>query len=97
LVEGVRQDSFESLEHSLLRLAEVYAEARDKADAATADRCRRIVIEAKDHARLAARSPKASPIKQAEKQAMIEWMLIWLENPGVFPAWARLRKRQPAD
>ncbi len=91
-MDGVRQDSFEQLERSLIALAEVYSAAAGNRDAETARRCRRVVIEAKDHARWAARSPKASPEKKAEKEEMISWMLVWLENPGVFATWARLRK-----
>ena len=52
LVEGVRQESLESLESSLLRLLAEY----EPGDAARRLRVRKVVIEAKDHARLAARS-----------------------------------------
>lgn len=31
--------------------------------------------------------------KRAEKAEMAQWMLVWLENPEVFPAWAEARKR----
>jgi hypothetical protein len=24
---------------------------------------------------------------------MIQWMQVWLENPGVFPVWVEIRKR----
>jgi hypothetical protein len=27
------------------------------------------------------------------KAEMVDWMLVWLENPGIFEAWARLRKQ----
>jgi hypothetical protein len=30
--------------------------------------------------------------KKAQKEEMIQWMLVWLENPGIFPAWVKLRK-----
>ena len=46
------------------------------------------------HARLAARSAKTSPEKKTIKEEMIQWMLVWLENPGVFPAWIKLRKQK---
>jgi hypothetical protein len=51
-----------------------------------------LVIEAKNHARLAAVRSKDAATK-AEKQEMIRWMLVWLENPAAFPLWARLRRR----
>ena len=28
---------------------------------------------------------------------MVQWMLVWLENPEVFPAWVEARKNALAD
>ena len=89
LVAGVRQDSFEELERSLLALGEEYAAAVAAGDAARARACRRPAIEAKNHARWALRRA-ASP---EAKQETILWLLTWLENPCVFPAWVALRKK----
>jgi len=47
------------------------------------------VIEAKDHARWAARSAE----KRAVKEEMAMWMLTWLENPPLFRDWVALRRR----
>jgi hypothetical protein len=47
-----------------------------------------VVIAAKDHARFAARKEE----KREEKEEMALWILTWLENPPVFPEWARLRR-----
>lgn len=84
MVEGVRQESFDALESSLLKL---YAEY-EFANAARRSRIRRLVIEAKDHARLAARNEE----RRGEKEEMALWMVTWLENPSVFPEWIRLRR-----
>jgi hypothetical protein len=84
MVEGVRQESFESLERSLLALLDEY----DSGDATRRAQVRKRVIEAKDHARLAAR-------RHPLKEEMILWMLTWLENPSLFRAWLELRKRAP--
>jgi hypothetical protein len=92
LVGGVRQDSFEQLERTLLEIRAEYARAQAAGDRARSRACRRLVILAKDHARWALRSPKTSPEKKAEKEEMILWMLTWLENPAVFPTWLGLRK-----
>ncbi len=51
------------------------------------------VREAKRHAELARRSPKAN---RAVKTEMIEWMRVWLETPELFPLWVKLRKATPA-
>ena len=87
MVEGVVQDNFESLERTLLALTEEY-EDPDKRRGT-----RRLVITAKDHARFAMkRTP--DPVKRAEKEEMVLWMLTWLDNPSLFPLWVPLRKKE---
>ena len=85
MVEGVRQATFEELEASLLRLQAEYRSS----DPARRMAVRRLVITAKEHARLAARNPS----KQLEKQEMILWLTTWLENPPVFRDWVTIRRR----
>ena len=89
---GVRQGSFDELEQSLLEMGRVYAEALAGGRRDLARYCRRQVIAAKDHARFAARNPA----KRAEKEEMVEWMLVWLGDPEVFPAWSAIRKPKVA-
>jgi len=89
---GVRQKTLDELEQSLLEMEEVYTRAKESGDRTRAQLCRKVVIQAKDHARLASRSAKVTPEKKALKQEMVQWLLVWLENPGVFPAWVKLRK-----
>jgi hypothetical protein len=81
LIEGVRQESLDTLESSLVKMLQVY-ESGKKAQV------RKAVITAKDHAKLAARKTET----RAVKEEMILWMLTWLENPALFPDWLRLRK-----
>ena len=89
---GVRQKTFNELEQSLLEMEEIYTRAKQSGDRTRAQLCRNIVIQAKDHARLAARSRNVTPEKKAMKEEMVQWLLVWLENPGVFPAWVKLRR-----
>ena len=84
MVEGVRQATFEDLEASLLRLLEEYQHGH----AARRMAVRRLVITAKDHARLAARSQQ----KREDKQEMLLWLTTWLENPPVFADWVKIRR-----
>jgi hypothetical protein len=84
---GIRQRSLEELERTLREMLDVYEDAMRASDGQQARYCRRQVIAAKDRARFIARSPKTSPEKKSQKEEMIQWMLVWLENPGVFPAW----------
>jgi hypothetical protein len=90
---GVRQHTFEELEQSLRDLLVVYTEAAGAGDRDLARYCRRQVIAAKDRAKFLAANPSTIPEKQAEKSEMAQWMLVWLENPEVFPAWVDARKR----
>jgi hypothetical protein len=76
-VEGVRQDTLDGLERTLLALLAEY----EKGDAARRRQVREIVIVAKQHAAF------------ARKEEVILWTRTWLENPPLFRAWVELRKR----
>ncbi|MGA2118390.1 MAG: hypothetical protein ABSH56_27005 [Bryobacteraceae bacterium] len=91
---GVRQHSFEELERSLSELTAVYASALEADDRERARYCRRQAIAAKDRAKFLAASANLPETKRAQKREMAEWMLVWLENPGVFPAWVEARKKR---
>ena len=90
---GIRQHTFEELEHSLREMLQVYADAMVAGDRQRARYCRRQVIGAKDRARHIAYGAKTPPAKKAQKKEMVDWMLVWLENPEVFSAWMEARKR----
>ena len=85
LVEGVRQETFEALESSLLSFLREY----ERSGVAGQMSVRRVVIEAKEHARWASRNPG----KRVQKEEMALWMLTWLENPPLFPQWVKLRRQ----
>ena len=98
MVGGVLQGNPQELEASLLALVDEYKHSDRVGQAAV----RRLVITAKEHARLAAlraennNQPAArkgsgpgAPEKRAET---ILWLSTWLENPPLFPEWVRLRK-----
>jgi hypothetical protein len=87
---GIRQHTFEELEQSLREMLHVYEEASAAGDRDRARYCRRQVIAAKDRARFAVK-------KKPEKAEMADWMLVWLENPAVFPAWVEARKKARAN
>jgi hypothetical protein len=90
---GVRQHTFGELEESLRELLAVFSAASAAGDRERARYCRRQVIAAKDRARFLARNPRTTEEKRAEKEEMARWMLVWLENPEVFPPWVEARKR----
>jgi len=90
---GIRQHTLDELESSLREMYRVYAEAMAAGDRPRARYCRRQVIGAKDRARFVAQSSKTPAEKKAEKEEMVQWMLVWLENPAVFEPWVEARKR----
>lgn len=86
---GVGVHSIDELEASLRELSRVY-EAR----ADLRRYCRDQVIAAKDRARWAAKSPRVEESKSRVKSEMVEWMLVWLDDPAMFPAWVELRRQR---
>jgi hypothetical protein len=95
-IGSVRLSSFEELEAWLIEMEAIYAAATTSQDRVRVKECRRAVINAKYRARLAARNPKVDPEKRKQKEEMAEWLLVWLENPGIFESWAALRKQAKA-
>ena len=78
---GVHQHTFAELEASLLEFSRVYEARTD-----LRDQCRQQVIAAKDRARWL--SVKAADEEtRGRKAEMVEWMLVWLSDPALFPAW----------
>jgi hypothetical protein len=90
---GVRQHTLEELEQSLREIERVYSAAGAAGEREKARYCRRQVIAAKDRARFLVQNPRTSSEKRAQKEEMVQWMLVWLENPPLFPAWVDARKR----
>jgi hypothetical protein len=90
---GVRQHTFAELEESLDELLDAYRAAQAAGERERARYCRRQVIAAKDRAKFLAGNAGTVEEKRAEKAEMAQWMLVWLENPEVFPAWVDARKR----
>ena len=89
MVEGVRQDSMEALDRTLLALLGEYESAEQAGDRERIRNVRRLVILAKDHAKMSARHAEGR--KKRDKDEMVLRMLTWLENPGIFRQWIHLR------
>jgi hypothetical protein len=89
---GIRQHTFEELEQSLVDVLQVYREALSAGQRDRARYCRRQVIAARDRAKFLALTPRTTPENRTQKEEMVQWMLVWLENPEVFPAWVDARK-----
>ena len=82
---GIRQHTLEELEQSLRAMLEVYREAVVAGNRDRARYCRRQVIAAKDRAKFLSK-------RHPPKEEMVQWMLVWLEDPEMFPAWVEARK-----
>lgn len=86
----LRSDSLAQAKESLLDLTNEYAQARDPDRAGDV---RRTVLRTKEHVQLALARPM-SPEKRAVKQELHTWLLVWLENPAIFPSWLAVRERK---
>jgi len=83
--------NLDELESSLREFQRMYA-----ADPAQRRALREKVIETKDRARFASHNPKVAPDKRAQKAEMVRWMLVWLDDPELFPTWVSLRRQSIA-
>jgi hypothetical protein len=84
---GVKQHTMDELETTLLEMGTVYASRLD-----LRRYCRDQVIRAKSRARFTASSARVEESKRQLKAEMVEWMLVWLDDPAMFPAWAAMRR-----
>ena len=82
----------EAAASSLLDLAGEYRAAREKGDALRQEDCRRAVRQAKDRLKMHLRRRELSEEQRTEKQELLEWFLVWLETPELFPPWLELRR-----
>jgi hypothetical protein len=91
---GIHQHTFEELEQSLVEFSEIY-ELRPDLRSFT----RQQVIAAKDRAKFLALRGTPDAETCERKAKMAEWMLIWLGDPALFPAWlsALRRRSSPPD
>ena len=81
-------DDLAQAKSSLLDMAREYENAPSIQRATDV---RRAVLRTKNHLKLAL-SRTVSPGKRAAKQEIYQWLLVWLENPGIFESWVALRR-----
>ena len=93
----VHSGSPDAAAESLLAMSTEYAQARNAKDAVRAEDVRRAVRQAKDRLRLTLRRKNLREETRGEKQELLEWFLVWLENPGVFPAWLEAKRTRPEE
>ncbi|MEJ7861239.1 MAG: hypothetical protein WKF90_06325 [Pyrinomonadaceae bacterium] len=58
-------------------------------------RVQETTIKGKRRAQMIAKNEKVAPEKRAEKQEIVEWFTIWLQNPAIFESWVNLRQKSP--
>jgi len=85
---GVCQHTFAELEDSLREFSAVY-EARPDLRRL----CREQVIAAKDRAKWVSVRESVDQETRERKAGMVEWMLVWLGDPALFPVWVRALRR----
>jgi hypothetical protein len=84
LVEGVSLHSPEDLRRTLLTLAELYESSPSPRSV------RERVIAAKVRLRALIARTSSFDLRREREEMHLE-LMTWLENPGVFPLWLRLR------
>lgn len=89
---GVAQHTLDELDTSLRQFSDVYTSQPH-----LRRYCRDQVIAAKARARFASLSGKVDESKRRLKAEMVEWMLVWLGDPALFPAWVSIRRKRTAD
>ena len=82
----------EAAASSLLDLAGQYTLARENGNRLRQQDCRRAVRQAKDRLKMQLRRRELSKEQRAEKEELLEWFLVWLETPDLFPQWLELRR-----
>jgi hypothetical protein len=82
--KGVDTSTLDTLEISLAEVTAAYEREPRVSRAA--------IIAAKDKTRFVSRNPRVDERKQALKSEMVEWMLVWLDDPRMFANWVRLRR-----
>lgn len=88
----------EAAAESLLEMRQKYLEAKSSGDDQRARDCRKAVIRAKDHLKIAARKKGLTAESRREKEELVGWFLVWLESPEIFESWLRARlKIEPRD
>jgi hypothetical protein len=83
----IQWKTFDQLEASLREYQRLYAEEPPRRR-----ELRDVVIRTKDRVRYASRNPKVAADKRAIKEEMVQWMLVWLDDPAMFTAWVQLRR-----
>ena len=78
---------------SLLAMQREYEAARAGGDIPRARDVRRAVRKSKEQLQLHLRRRSLSADNRREKQELLKWFLVWLENPNVFAQWLKLRRR----
>jgi hypothetical protein len=81
---------------SLHEMTAEYEAARSAGDKTRAEDCRRAVRKGKDRLKLVLGRGLASQ-KHEEKQELLQWFLVWLEAPQLFPNWLALRLKAPGS
>ena len=93
LRDRVHFHDFAAAETSLRDLEREYEAARAADDRERVGDCRRAVLRGRQRLEMLLRQRSLSDAKRAEKQEILGWFRVWLENTALFPTWIDLRKR----
>ncbi len=87
--------NLEEAEMCLVRLDELLRKFRAEGERAAAERVLEVARLGRRRAEMIARNPRVEAPKRAEKEEVMQWFKIWLEQPDAFFDWLELRKHSP--
>ena len=87
--------TLEDAEVSVMRLDELMRKFRSQGEHAAVERVLNVARLGKRRAEMISRNQKVEAPKRAEKEEIVNWFRIWLENPDAFFDWLDLRKQSP--
>ena len=81
---------------SLLEMAAEHVAAQQAGREGRMQDCRQAVLLAKDRLKVILANKNLDEQKRRDKEEFLNWFIVWLENPSVFPEWLELRRKQLA-
>ena len=80
---------------SIGKLDDLRKKFEQEGDRAGLQRLRGLALEIKRELQVLARSRAVGKRQRVEAKETAQWLIIWLQDPHIFPDWLSLRRRSP--
>jgi hypothetical protein len=95
LPEQLSFSSLAAASDSIFKLDDLRKQFEQEGNRAGLQRLRELALEVKRELQLVARSKAVGQRKRREAKETAQWLIIWLQDPQIFPDWLSLRRRTP--